>query len=66
MRPCWIHLLLLVNTSFSESQACLLDVGKWSEYVFFNHLHHFVQIRNDQARDILLVLQHLLEFLDSI
>ena len=66
MRPCRIHLLFLVNTSLSESEVRLLDVGQRSENVLLDHLHDFVQVWNNNANYIFLVLKHLLEFLNCI
>ena len=56
MGPGGIHLLLLVNTSLRKVQIALFDVGKGSENVLLNHLHHFVEVGDDHANYIFLVL----------
>ena len=66
MGPSGIHLFLLVNTSFSETKVGLLHVGQRSENVLLDHLHDFVQVWNNNANYIFLVLKHLLEFLNCI
>ena len=66
MGPSRIHLFFLVDTSLSESEVGLLDVGQRSENVLLDHLHDFVQVWNNNANYIFLVLKHLLEFLNCI
>lgn len=66
MRPCWVHLFFLVNTCLRETEIGFLDIGQRSEYVLLDHLHNFIQVRDDHANYIFLVLEHLLEFLDCI
>ena len=64
--PCGVHFFLLINSGLLEAEVALFDVGEGTEDVLLNHLHHFVQVGNDQRGDVFLVLQHLLEFLDGI
>jgi len=45
--PGGIHLFFLVNTSFSEVQIAFLHVGQGTEDVLLDHLHDFVQVRDD-------------------
>ena len=54
--PGWVHFFLLVDTRFRKVQIALLDVGKRSENVLFNHLHDLVQIWNDHRHYVFLVL----------
>ena len=64
--PGGVHLLFLIDTRFSEVQIALLDVGKGAENVLLNHLHHLVQVGNNHAHHVFLVLKHLLELSDCI
>lgn len=58
MGPGGINFLLLFNTSLGERKTrVLLDVGKRSEDVLLNHLHHLVKIRNDELDDASLFLK---------
>ena len=66
MGPSWVHLLLLVDTRLSEVQIALLHVRQGSEDVLLNHLHDLVEIRNDHANHVFLVLEHLLQLSDCI
>ena len=66
MRPGWVHLFLLVDTCFSKVQIAFFDVGQGTEDVSLNHLHHFVQVGDDDAHHVFLVLEHLLELSNSI
>lgn len=66
MRPSWIYFILGLHTGLRESQVRLLDVGKRSEDVLLNHGHDVVQVRNDEADNSLLVLQELLNLINSI
>jgi len=66
MRPSWINFILGLHTGLRESQVRLLDVGKRSEDVLLNHGHDVVQVRNDEADNSLLVLQELLNLINSI
>ena len=61
MRPGWIHLFFLVNTSLSESEVVFLHIWEWSEDVLLNHLHDLVQVGNDETAHILLILEHHLQ-----
>lgn len=47
VRPTWIDLFLLLNTSFRESKSPFLNIGKRPEDVLLNHLHHLIEIWND-------------------
>ena len=65
--PGRIHLLLLVgDTSLSEVQVVLLDTWQRSEDVLFNHLHDFIQVLKNDARQSFLVLNHLKELLNGV
>ena len=37
--PSGIHFFLLLHTSLREVQIALLDIGKRTEDILFNHLH---------------------------
>ena len=39
MRPCWVHILLLLDTSLSEVELGTSHIGQRSEDVFLDHLH---------------------------
>jgi len=56
MRPSWIHILLCLNTGLGETKTALLYVRERTENVLLDHLNDFVQIRDDQADDVFLVL----------
>jgi len=56
MRPSWIHILLCLNTGLGETKTALLNVRERTENVLLDHLNDFVQIRDDQADDVFLVL----------
>jgi hypothetical protein len=58
--PCGIHLLFLINSCLLEAEVALLHVGQGTENVFLNHLHHLVEVGNNQRGDVFLVLKHLL------
>jgi len=64
--PRRVHLLLLVNACLCEVQVALLDVWQRTENVLLNHLHHLVQVGDDNAHDVFLVREHLLQLLDRI
>ena len=64
--PSGVHFFLLLNTSLCEVQIAFLDIGKRTENVLFNHLHDQVQSRYNNTYDVLLILQHLLEFGDRV
>ena len=66
VRPGGVHLFLLVNTSLRETEVGFLDVWKRSENILLDHLHDFVQVGNNDANHIFLVLKHLLELLNGI
>ena len=66
MRPGGVHFFLLIDTRLCKVQVALLDVGKWAEDVLLDHLHHFVQVGDDHAHHIFLVLEHGLELSDGI
>ena len=64
--PSGIHFFLLLHTSLCEVQIALLDIGKGTENVLFNHLHDKVQSGYNNTYDVLLILQHLLQFSDRV
>ena len=64
--PGGVHLLLLVDTGLGEVQIALLNVGQGSENIFLNHLHHFVEVGDDDTHHVFLVLEHLLDVCDGI
>ena len=64
--PSGVHFFPLLHTSLCEVQIALLDIGKRTENVLFNHLHDQVQSRYNNTYDVLLILQHLLEFGDRV
>ena len=66
MRPCRVHFFLLVDTCLSEVQIALLHVWQGSEYILFDHLHDLVEVGDDDADYVFLVLEHLLELRDRV
>ena len=64
--PGWVHLFLLVDTGLREAEVRLLDVGEGPEDILLDHLHDLVEVGDDDADNVLLVLEHLLELLNSI
>jgi hypothetical protein len=56
----------LLDTSFGESEVSFLNIREGAENVLFDHLHHFIQVGNDQGGDVLLITQHLLELVDRV
>lgn len=64
--PRGVHLLLLVDAGLSEAEVGLLDVGEGAEDVLLDHLHDLVQVGDDQAGHVLLVLEHLLQLLNGV
>ena len=59
--PRGVHLFFLIDSRLSEVQIALLDVGQGAEDVLLNHLHDLVEVGDDHAHDVFLVLKHLLE-----
>ena len=66
MWPSWVDLIFLLHTGLRELEVGLLDIWERSENVFLNHGHHIVKVRNDQTYHCLLILKHLLDFVDSV
>jgi hypothetical protein len=66
MRPGGLNFILLLDTSFRELEVGLLEVWQRSENVLLNHGHHIVKMRNNQRNNRLLILKHLLDFVDSV
>jgi hypothetical protein len=66
VRPCWINLVLLLNSGLGELQVRLLNIWEWSENVFFNHGHDIVKMWDYQAYHCFLILQQLLDFINCI
>jgi len=66
MGPRGVHFFFLVNSSFCEVQIALFDVWKRTEDVLFNHLHDLVEVGDDNADHVFLVLEHLLQLSDSV
>lgn len=66
MRPSGLNLIFLLYTSLGELQVGLLEVRKRSENVLLNHSHDVVQVRNDERNDGLLILKHLLDFINGV
>jgi len=64
--PGGVHLFFLVNACLREAEVRFLDVWQRSEDVFLDHLHHLVEVRDNQRLHVLLVLKHLLELLDGV
>lgn len=64
--PGGVHLFLLVDAGLSEAQVAFLYVGQGPENVLLDHLHDLVQVGDDEAGHVLLVLQHLLQLLDRV
>ena len=64
--PGRVHLFLLVDTGLGEAKVGLLDVGERSEDILLDHLHDLVEVGDDDADHVLLVLEHLLKLLDGI
>ena len=66
MWPCWVNLVLCLDSCFRELQVRLLHVWKWSENVFLDHGHHIVEMWDDKAYHSFLVLEQLLDLVNSI
>lgn len=66
MGPGRVHILLGLDTGLRETEASFFHVGKWSEDVLLDHLNDLVQIWNDQADDVFLVLEQLLQLVDRL
>jgi hypothetical protein len=66
MWPRWIHILLCLNAGLGETKAAFFHVRKRTENVLLDHLNYFVQIRDDQADNVFLVLQELLQLVDGL
>ena len=66
VRPSGVHFFLLLHTCLSEVQIALLDIRKRTENILFNHLHDKVQSGYYNTYDVLLILQHLLQFGDRV
>jgi len=66
MRPDRVDFLFLLDSCFREAEVLLLDVGEGSEDISFDHLHHVVQVRDDQRSHELLLVHHLLQVLESV
>ncbi len=66
MRPGWLHLVLSLNSSFRKLKVRLLEVGEGSEDVFLNHCHDVVEVGDNEGYNGLLVLQQLLDLVDSV
>ena len=66
MRPSGLNLFFGLDTSLLELEVGLLEVGQGSEDVLLYHGHHVVQMGDDQTYNRLLVLQELLDFIDSV
>lgn len=66
MGPCRVHFFFLVDTGLSEIQITFLHIWQRSENIFLNHLHDFIEIGDDDAHHVFLVLEHLLKFRNSV
>jgi len=64
--PGWVHLLLLVDASFSKVELVFVDAWKRSKDVLFNHLYRYVEAGNNGAHCDFLVCEHSLNLLDGI
>jgi hypothetical protein len=47
MWPCWVDLILLLDTGLRELKVGLLDIWKRSEDVLLDHGHHIVKVGDD-------------------
>ena len=66
MRPGGVHILLCLDTGLREPEAAFFHIGQRPENVLLDHLDDFVQIRDDQADNVFLVLEKLLQFIDCL
>lgn len=66
MGPCGVHFFFLVDTGLGEIQIAFLHVWQRSENILLDHLHDFVEVGDDDAHDVFLVLEHLLKFCNSV
>ena len=66
MGPSRLNFVLLLDTGFGELKVGLLEVWQGSENVLLNHGHNVVQVGNNQRNNRLLILKHLLDFVDSV
>ena len=64
--PGRVHFLLLIDTSLRKVQIALLYAGQRTENVLLNHLHDFIDVGKDNADDIFLVCEQLLDLLDGV
>ena len=47
MWPCWVDLILLLDTGLRELKVGLLDIWERSEDVLLDHGHHIVKVGDD-------------------
>ena len=66
VRPCGVHLLLLVDTSLSDGQVAFLDVGQRTENVSLDHCHDLLEVWNNEHGNWFLVKEQLLELLNGV
>ena len=66
MWPGRIDLVLGLDTCLRKLKIRFLDIRQRPEDVLLDHGHDIVEVRNDEADDSLLILQVLLNLIDSI
>ena len=64
--PGGVHFFLLIDTGFGEVQIALFHARQRTENVLLNHLHDFIDVGKDDADDIFLVCEQLLDLLDGV
>ena len=66
MWPGWLNLIFGFHSSLGELKILFLEIGKWPENVFLNHGHNIVEVRNNETDNRFLILQKLLNLVNSI
>ena len=66
MRPSWIDFIFCLNTSLWDLKRVFPNIRQWSKYILFNHGHYIIQMRDDQSIHHFLILQQLLDFINSV
>ena len=64
--PRGVHFFFLINSCLRKAQVRFFNVGERTENILGDHIHDLVQVRNNDAHHIFLVLQHLLQLRDGI
>lgn len=64
--PGGVHFFLLIDTGLSEVQIAFLYTGQRTENVLLNHLHDLIDVGENDADNIFLVCEQLLDLLDGV